>query len=134
MSGPLAGVRVVELGGIGPVPYASLLLAEAGAEVLRIAHPQQPAGGGTVGSQLLLRSRSSVGVDLKTEGGVKLVLDLVERADALVEGFRPGVAERMRLGPADCQRRNPRLVYGRMTGWGEEGLWSGVAGHDINYI
>ena len=134
MSGPLAGVRVIELGGIGPVPYASMLLAEAGAEVLRITRPESPAGRGTAGSDLLLRSRASIGVDLKTEGGVGLVLELIERADALVEGFRPGVAERMGLGPAECRGRNPRLVFGRMTGWGQEGPWSGAAGHDINYI
>ncbi len=134
MSGPLSGVKVVELGGIGPVPYASMLLAEAGAEVIRITRPESPAGGGTAGSDLLLRSRASIGVDLKTAAGVGLVLDLVERADALVEGFRPGVAERMGLGPLECQARNPRLVYGRMTGWGQEGPWSTVAGHDINYI
>jgi alpha-methylacyl-CoA racemase len=134
MSGPLSGVKIVELGGIGPVPYASMLLAEAGAEVLRITRPAAPGGLGTVGSDLLLRSRASVGVDLKTEGGVNLVLDLVERADALVEGFRPGVAERMGLGPAECHGRNARLVYGRMTGWGQGGPWSGAAGHDINYI
>ena len=134
MSGPLSGVRVVELGGIGPVPYASMLLAEAGAEVLRITRPDSPAGRGSAGSDLLLRSRASIGVDLKTAGGVGLVLDLVERADALVEGFRPGVAERMGLGPLECRTRNPRLVYGRMTGWGQEGPWSAAAGHDINYI
>jgi alpha-methylacyl-CoA racemase len=134
MSGPLSGVKVVELGGIGPVPYASMLLAEAGAEVLRITRPDSPAGRGTSGSDLLLRSRASIGVDLKSAGGVGLVLDLVERADALVEGFRPGVAERMGLGPVECRARNPRLVYGRMTGWGQEGPWSTAAGHDINYI
>lgn len=134
MSGPLAGVKIVELGGIGPAPYASMLLAEAGAEVLRITRPVSPAGLGTEGSELLLRSRASIGVDLKTELGVQLVLELVERADALVEGFRPGVTERMGLGPAECHARNPRLVYGRMTGWGQSGPWSGAAGHDINYI
>jgi alpha-methylacyl-CoA racemase len=134
MSGPLAGVKIVELGGIGPAPYASMLLAEAGAEVLRITRPMSPAGLGTEGAELLLRSRASIGVDLKTELGVRLVLDLVERADALVEGFRPGVTERMGLGPAECHARNPRLVYGRMTGWGQSGPWSGSAGHDINYI
>jgi alpha-methylacyl-CoA racemase len=134
MSGPLDGIRVIELGGIGPVPYGSMLLADAGAEVLRIARPDAPRGTGTVGSDLLLRSRTSIGVDLKTPGGVDLVLALVARADALVEGFRPGVAERMGLGPEPCMARNPRLVYGRMTGWGQEGPWSGAAGHDINYI
>ncbi|MGH8996861.1 MAG: CoA transferase, partial [Acidimicrobiales bacterium] len=134
MSGPLGGVKVIELGGIGPVPYGSMLLAEAGAEVLRVTRPSAPSGLGTAGSELLLRSRTSIGVDLKSEGGVNLVLDLVERADALVEGFRPGVAERMGLGPDKCLARNPRLVYGRMTGWGQDGPWADVAGHDINYI
>ncbi len=134
MSGPLSGIRVIELGGIGPGPYGSMLLADAGAEVLRITRPEAPGGLGTAGSDLLLRSRTSVGVDLKSEGGVALVLELVARADALVEGFRPGVAERMGLGPDPCLARNPRLVYGRMTGWGQDGPWSGVAGHDINYI
>jgi alpha-methylacyl-CoA racemase len=134
MSGPLTGMRIIELGGIGPVPYGAMLLAEAGAEVLRIAHPQAPMGRGTTGSDLLLRSRMAVGIDLKTEGGVALLLDLVERADALVEGFRPGVAERMGLGPDVCLARNPCLVYGRMTGWGQDGPWANAAGHDINYI
>jgi alpha-methylacyl-CoA racemase len=131
---PLKGLRVVELGGIGPVPYAAMLLAEAGAEVLRLTRPDAPAGLGTVGSELLLRSRVSIGVDLKTAGGMQLALDLVGQADALVEGFRPGVAERMGLGPEECREVNPRLVYGRMTGWGQEGPWAGMAGHDINYI
>jgi alpha-methylacyl-CoA racemase len=134
MSGPLTGVKIVELGGIGPVPYGSMLLAEAGAEVLRITRPAAPGGLGTPGSDLLLRSRASIGVDLKSEGGVALVLDLVERADALVEGFRPGVTERMGLGPTECLERNPALVYGRMTGWGQQGPWANAAGHDINYI
>ena len=134
VAGPLHGVRVIELGGIGPVPYGSMLLAEAGADVLRITRPDAPAGLGTGGAELLLRSRPWVGVDLKSEGGVGLVLDLVEHADALVEGFRPGVAERMGLGPGVCLGRNPRLVYGRMTGWGQDGPWASMAGHDINYI
>jgi len=134
MGGPLTGTRIIELGGIGPVPYGSMLLAEAGAEVLRIARPQAPFGLGTAGSELLLRSRKGIGVDLKSQGGVALVLQLVEKADALVEGFRPGVAERMGLGPEVCLARNPRLVYGRMTGWGQDGPWADAAGHDINYI
>jgi alpha-methylacyl-CoA racemase len=134
MSGPLEGVRVIELGGIGPVPYGSMLLAEAGADVLRVTRQEAPFGLGTAGSELLLRSRPAVGIDLKSEGGVSLVLDLVERADALVEGFRPGVAERMGLGPTECHARNERLVYGRMTGWGQDGPWAENAGHDINYI
>ncbi len=134
MSGPLSGVRVIELGGIGPVPYGSMLLAEAGAEVLRVTRQEAAAGQGRGGPDLLLRSRPSVGVDLKSERGVSLVLDLVERADALVEGFRPGVTERMGLGPTECHARNERLVYGRMTGWGQNGPWANSAGHDINYI
>jgi alpha-methylacyl-CoA racemase len=134
MTGPLHGVKVIELGGIGPAPYGSMLLAEAGAEVLRVTRQDAPAGLGTAGAELLLRSRPWIGVDLKSEGGVGLVLDLVEQADALVEGFRPGVAERMGLGPDVCLARNPRLVYGRMTGWGQDGPWAAMAGHDINYI
>jgi alpha-methylacyl-CoA racemase len=110
-----------------------MLLADAGAEVLRITRPVAPQGRGG-GSDLLLRSRTSIGVDLKSTSGVELVLSLIERSDAVVEGFRPGVAERMGLGPEACLGRNPRLVYGRMTGWGQDGPWSGVAGHDINYI
>jgi len=134
MSGPLSGIRIVELGGIGPVPYASMLLADAGADVLRITRPHAPSGLGTAGSDLLLRSRTSIGVDLKRPGGAALVLDLVASADALVEGFRPGVAESLGLGPEPCLERNERLVYGRMTGWGQEGPLAGAAGHDINYI
>lgn len=125
---------MIELGGIGPVPYGSMLLAEAGADVLRITRQDAPFGRGIAGSDLLLRSRAAIGVDLKSEGGVGLVLDLVARSDALVEGFRPGVAERMGLGPTECHERNPRLVYGRMTGWGQDGPWADRAGHDINYI
>jgi alpha-methylacyl-CoA racemase len=134
MGGPLSGVRIVELGGIGPVPYASMLLADAGADVLRITRPDAPEGMGTVGSGLLLRSRSSIGVNLRRPGGAALVLDLVAGADALVEGFRPGVAESMGLGPEPCLARNQRLVYGRMTGWGQAGPMAGAAGHDINFI
>jgi alpha-methylacyl-CoA racemase len=129
--GPLEGVKIIELGGIGPVPYGSMVLAEAGASVLRIARHDQPPG---PPADFSVRSRPTIGVDLKAPAGVALVLDLVEQADALVEGFRPGVAERMGLGPEACQARNPRLVYGRMTGWGQEGPWAQAAGHDINYI
>jgi alpha-methylacyl-CoA racemase len=134
VGGPLSGVRIVELGGIGPVPYASMLLADAGADVLRITRPHAAPGLGIDGSDLLLRSRTSIGVDLKRPGGAALVLDLVAAADALVEGFRPGVAEGLGLGPEPCLARNGRLVYGRMTGWGQEGPMARAAGHDINYI
>ncbi len=137
MSGPLSGIKVVELAGIGPGPYACMMLADSGADVLRIdrAAPKKRARS-TSGPHwdLLNRSRRSVGVDLKHPAGVELVLELVEKADALVEGWRPGVAERLGLGPDDCMVRNPRLVYGRMTGWGQEGPLASSAGHDIDYI
>jgi alpha-methylacyl-CoA racemase len=135
MAGPLQGVRVVELAGIGPGPYTCMLLADLGADVVRV---DRATGGGPVTDgphwDLLVRSRRSVGVDLKSDEGVELVLDLVEKADALVEGWRPGVAERLGLGPEDCLGRNQRLVYGRMTGWGQDGPLSARAGHDIDYI
>ena len=136
MTGPLDGVRVVELAGIGPGPYTCMLLADAGADVLRVDRltgddPRQPVGPHW---DLLNRSRRSVAVDLKDPEGVALVLDLIAGADALVEGWRPGVAERLGIGPDDCAARNPRLVYGRMTGWGQDGPLAHSAGHDINYI
>lgn len=135
MSGPLQGVRVVELAGIGPSPYACMLLADAGADVIRLVRAT-PAGAEQAGPHwdVLNRSRPSVAVDLKQPAAASLVLDLVERADALVEGFRPGVAERLGVGPEDCWARNPRLVYGRMTGWGQDGPLASAAGHDIDYI
>jgi alpha-methylacyl-CoA racemase len=135
VSGPLAGFRVIELAGLGPAPYACMLLAEAGADVLRLERPGgTPAGDGRTGRDLLNRSRPSVPVDLKRPESLELVLDLVERADVLVEGFRPGVAERLGIGPQDCWARNARLVYGRMTGWGQAGPLAARAGHDIDYI
>ena len=136
MGGPLEGVRVVELAGIGPGPYACMLLADAGADVLRIdrATGSPPVAKDGPHWDILLRSRRSVAVDLKDPDGVALVLDLVTRADALVEGWRPGVAERLGLGPDECLGRNPRLVYGRMTGWGQQGPLAQSAGHDIDYI
>ena len=130
--GPLRGVRVVELAGIGPGPYACMLLADLGAEVLRVDRPG--ASPGPVRSDLLGRGRRSVALDLKRPEAAEVVLRLVERADALVEGFRPGVAERLGVGPAECLARNPRLVYGRMTGWGQQGPLAPRVGHDINYI
>ncbi len=136
MSGPLNGLKVVELAGIGPSPYTCMLLADAGADVLRVdrATGRPPTAGAGPHWDLLNRSRRSVAVDLKSSDGVELVLDLVESADALVEGWRPGVAERLGLGPDDCSARNPRLVYGRMTGWGQDGPMAQQAGHDIDYI
>ena len=136
MSGPLQGIRVVEIAGIGPGPFAAMMLADMGADVLRVDRAQSvrsPVGGGA-NWDLLNRGRRSVGVDLKNADGVEAVLRLVEQADALVEGFRPGVAERLGIGPDDCLARNPKLVYGRMTGWGQDGPYAPAAGHDINYI
>jgi len=136
MAGPLAGIRVVEIAGIGPGPFAAMMLSDMGAEVLRVDRAQSvPASPPPEPSfDLLNRGRRSVGVDLKSPQGVETVLRLVERADALLEGFRPGVMERLGLGPDVCLARNPRLVYGRMTGFGQEGPIAHAAGHDINYI
>lgn len=134
--GPLAGMKIIELAGIGPGPLAGMLLADMGAEVLRIERP----GDTDLGVKrerrhdLMLRNRKSITLDLKDPRAVATVLDLVESADALIEGFRPGVTERMGLGPDDCLARNPRLVYGRVTGWGQTGPLAHTAGHDINYI
>jgi alpha-methylacyl-CoA racemase len=134
-SGPLSGVRVVELAGIGPGPFAAMMLADLGADVIRVDRP----GGGALqvappDRDILFRGRPNVAIDLKSPRGVELVLDLVERADILLEGFRPGVTERLGFGPDVCLARNPRLVYGRMTGWGQDGPLAHTAGHDINYI
>ncbi|HLM95782.1 MAG TPA: CaiB/BaiF CoA-transferase family protein [Acidimicrobiales bacterium] len=136
MTGPLDGVRLVELAGIGPGPYTCMLLADAGADVLRIdrATGSPPSPSAEPHWDLLNRSRRSVAVDLKRPEGVGLVLDLVEKADGLIEGWRPGVAERLGIGPQECMERNPRLVYGRMTGWGQDGPLASAAGHDIDYI
>ena len=134
--GPLDGIRVVELAGIGPGPFGAMLLADMGAEVLRVDRVDRVGGGRHEGvaAGLLGRGRRSVAVDLKHPAGVAAVLRLVEHADALIEGFRPGVTERLGLGPEVCLARNPRLIYGRMTGWGQQGPLAGAAGHDINYI
>jgi alpha-methylacyl-CoA racemase len=129
--GPLAGIRVVELAGIGPGPFAAMLLADLGAEVLRV---DRPASSRPAWPTVLARGRRSVVVDLKHPDGAGVVLDLVASAAALVEGFRPGVAERLGIGPDACLARNPRLVYGRVTGWGQEGPWRLAAGHDIDYV
>jgi alpha-methylacyl-CoA racemase len=135
VAGPLANVKVVELVGIGPGPFAAMLLADLGADVLRIHRVESVERGYDPGGVPVLdRNRRSVGVDLKRPEGVDTVLRLVERADALIEGFRPGVTERLGVGPDPCLARNPRLVYGRMTGWGQDGPMARAAGHDINYI
>ena len=131
--GPLEGIRIVEVAGIGPGPFCAMMLSDMGAEVLRVDRADRVRGGG-VSFDLLNRGRRSIGVDLKNPEGVAVVLDLVGRADGLVEGFRPGVMEKLGLGPDACLARNPRLVYGRMTGWGQEGPMAKAAGHDINYI
>ncbi len=135
MAGPLAGYRIIELAGIGPGPFAGMMLSDMGAEVLRVDRSQAVRDGGSIpAADVLSRNRRSVGVDLKNPEGRETVLRLVEKADALIEGYRPGVTERLGLGPDDCLARNPRLVYGRMTGWGQEGPYAPTAGHDINYI
>ncbi len=136
MAGPLSGTRIIEMAGIGPGPFAAMMLADMGAEVIRVERthavwdpmPEEPSW------DVLQRGRRNVAVDLKHPEGVAVFLRLVERADALLEGFRPGVMERLGIGPDDCLARNPRLVYGRMTGWGQEGPYAQAAGHDINYI
>ncbi|MFI8214922.1 CaiB/BaiF CoA transferase family protein [Streptomyces sp. NPDC085932] len=132
--GPLAGVRVVELAGIGPGPFAAMLLADLGAEVVRVDRPGGPGLAIDPAYDVTNRNKRSVVVDLKAPDGPNQVLDLAARADILVEGYRPGVAERLGVGPGDCHARNPRLVYGRMTGWGQDGPLAPRAGHDIAYI
>ena len=134
--GPLNGIRILEIAGIGPGPFAAMMLSDMGAEVLRVDRAQSVREGDNdgVGGDLLNRGRRSIGLDLKHPEGRDALLRLVEGADALVEGFRPGVMERLGVGPEICQERNPRLVYGRMTGWGQEGPMAHAAGHDINYI
>ncbi|GAA2522352.1 CaiB/BaiF CoA-transferase family protein [Streptomyces levis] len=134
MHGPLAGVRVVELAGIGPGPFAAMLLADLGADVVRVDRPGGPGLGIDPAYDVTNRNKRSVVVDLKAPDGPDRVLDLAARADVLVEGYRPGVAERLGVGPGDCHARNPRLVYGRMTGWGQDGPLAPRAGHDIAYL
>ena len=134
--GPLQGVKIVELAGIGPGPFAGMLLSDMGADIIRVDRAGQvnPAAFDKPNLEPLYRGRRSIGVDLKNPEGVELVLKLVENADALFEGYRPGVTERLGLGPDVCLARNPKLVYGRMTGWGQDGPMAQAAGHDINYI
>ena len=137
--GPLEGVKIVELAGIGPAPHCAMLLSDMGAEVIRVDRAANV--GHDIGREgedprfaLLLRGRRNIAVDLKNPAGVDAALRLIDRADALIEGFRPGVMERLGLGPDLCLQRNPKLVYGRMTGWGQDGPIAHTAGHDINYI
>ncbi len=130
MAGPLDGIRIVEFAGIGPGPFCAMMLADHGAEVIRIDR----VGGRLNKKETLLRSRKSIALDLKSEEAVRIARDLVKTADGLIEGFRPGVMERMGLGPDVLLGDNGRLVYGRMTGWGQTGPYAHAAGHDINYI
>jgi alpha-methylacyl-CoA racemase len=136
MSGPLTGVRVIELAGIGPVPFGGMVLADMGAEIIRVDRAQDRAGPipGPTADAVINRGRRSVAVDLKHPDGAALVRRLAVGADVFLEGFRPGVAERLGVGPDECRAANPRLVYGRMTGWGQDGPLAPRAGHDINYI
>ncbi len=134
--GPLAGYKIIEMAGIGPAPMCAMLLADLGATVLRVDR-QQPSELGLPSAarfMIMNRSRHAIAVDLKKPEGIELVLRLVKGADALIEGFRPGVMERLGLGPETCLARNPKLVFGRMTGWGQDGPMAQAAGHDLNYI
>ncbi len=134
--GPLQGIRIIELAGIGPGPFCAMILSDLGAEVIRVDRAGAVRGGDPSNPprDVTLRGRRSIGLDLKKPEGVETLLTLIESADGLMEGFRPGVTERLGIGPDDCLARNPKLVYGRMTGWGQDGPYSQAAGHDINYI
>ncbi len=136
MPGPLAGLRIIEIAGLGPGPFACMMLADHGAEVIRVDRPGalRAGPGGDPRKDVLLRSRKTIAVNMKSPEGVAVVRDLAASADGLVEGFRPGVMERLGLGPDELLPLNPRLVYGRMTGWGQTGPYAASAGHDINYI
>src|SRR5947207_15198498 len=137
--GPLAGIRVLELPNIGPVQFAGMLLADMGAEVLRLDRATDVAAGSGVAGfvspySVIDRGRHSIGIDLKHDDGPEVLLRMCERADVLLEGFRPGVAERLGVGPDACLARNPKLIYGRLTGWGQDGPLARAPGHDINFI
>ncbi len=129
--GPLSGIKIIELASIGPGPFCGMMLADMGAEVIRI---ERPGPGSTVSMEPLARNRKSIACNLKHPDAVAMVMRLIERTDGLIEGFRPGVAERLGLGPDDCLSRNAKFVYGRMTGWGQHGPLANAAGHDMNYI
>ncbi|CLS93434.1 fatty acid-CoA racemase [Mycobacterium tuberculosis] len=131
MAGPLSGLRVVELAGIGPGPHAAMILGDLGADVVRIDRPSSVDG---ISRDAMLRNRRIVTADLKSDQGLELALKLIAKADVLIEGYRPGVTERLGLGPEECAKVNDRLIYARMTGWGQTGPRSQQAGHDINYI
>jgi alpha-methylacyl-CoA racemase len=136
VAGPLSGYKIIEIAGIGPGPFAAMLLSDMGAEVIRVDRAQAVRGPSpdTAAGDISLRGRKNIALDLKNPEGVEALLQLVESADALIEGFRPGVMERLGVGPGVCLARNPKLVFGRMTGWGQEGMYANAAGHDINYI
>ena len=135
MSGPLSGYRIIEIAGIGPGPFAAMMLSDMGAEVIRVERTQAVRdGGGYPNQDILQRNRRNIAIDLKSEAGRDALLKLIETSDALIEGFRPGVMERLGLSPDACMARNRKLVFGRMTGWGQEGPYAQAAGHDINYI
>ena len=129
--GPLSGFKIIEMAGIGPVPFCGMMLSDMGAEVVRV---ERIGAGDKAPKDVLARNRRSIGVDLKRAEGVEAVLRLIDSADAVFEGFRPGVMERLGLGPEICLERNEKIVYGRMTGWGQSGPMAQAAGHDINYI
>nr|WP_271213785.1 CaiB/BaiF CoA-transferase family protein [Rhodococcus wratislaviensis]GLK41042.1 alpha-methylacyl-CoA racemase [Rhodococcus wratislaviensis] len=138
-AGPLRGVKVLEFAGVGPAPFSAMMLSDLGADVVRIDRPAIPgptedSGMSSITDGILGRGRRSIALNLKHPAGLATALDLVESADALIEGFRPGAMERLGLGPDECLGRNPRLVYGRLTGWGQEGPYATTAGHDLNYI
>ncbi|MCB8914160.1 CoA transferase [Rhodococcus rhodochrous] len=133
-TGPLQGLRILELSGIGPGPFAATIFGDLGAEVVRVDRPGGSGTGLPASFDILRRSRRSIVLDLRDPRGIGTLLDLVESADVVIEGYRPGVAERLGIGPQDCMARNPKLVYGRMTGWGQDGPLAATAGHDLNYI
>jgi alpha-methylacyl-CoA racemase len=132
--GPLEGIRVVELAGLAPAPFGCMILADLGADVVQVSRADRGAAGAPAPTDPLARGRRSIGIDLKAAAGLDLLLRLADTADVLVEGFRPGVAERLGCGPEVCAARNPRLIYARMTGWGQHGPLAPTAGHDIDYI
>ena len=132
--GPLDGVRVIEIASLAPAPFACMILSDLGADVLRVERPESCRPDAPAPADPLTRGRRSIGLNLKDRAGIDLLLGLAESADVLVEGFRPGVTERLGFGPAVCAERNPRLIYARMTGWGQDGPLAATAGHDIDYI
>lgn len=136
MTGPLAGLKVIELAGLGPGPFAAMMLADMGADVIKVDRASSSRGGNPDAppADVLSRNRQSIGLDLKNPEGVETLLSLVDGADVLLEGFRPGVCERLGVGPDVCMERNPKLIFGRMTGWGQDGPLADRAGHDINYV